>query len=290
MYATHGQKAAGIPSWCVDFFTPDWPREARVCGWERSIGAYHEFLGQEPLPTNSHKLTRGTLEIPGIIIGRLNYVHSSKCAPPDLTEIEKTRYRECFRAERASSKQREFLQRHYDYLMDDANAFERAIISALSNHLSEAEMLHKSSSDLAWKTMGSGAEPMLYDHEITYLQRETLHRDHSYLVNMARKQFLKYGEFGNRILKLIATISLNLIDKTLFTTSSGYVGQAPTAVNTIAVGDLLCNIQGCHVPAILRPEEHSNAYRLVTFSWVSNFEEQQLYGWMRPSYQKLTLC
>lgn len=138
--------------------------------------------------------------------------------------------------------------------------------------------------------MSNGIEPKLYDGDFAYLQTDVFNYRYPEIENIAQVQFAKYGTFANRRLELIAAISLNLIDKSLWTTDTGYLGQAPTAVGAVAEGDLLCIIHRCYVPVILRQYRVTGAYKVVTFSWISNLMEEQRFEGIGRESQRLTLC
>ncbi|KAL9607137.1 MAG: hypothetical protein Q9167_007922, partial [Letrouitia subvulpina] len=266
VHAMHRRKADGVPSWCVDFLTPDWPSYVRACGWHRSYEGHFGAPGREPQSTVLHDPVQGTIEVWGTIIGYINHVYTSKCGPPNLTDSEKTRYSENYRTEHPDAEQRKFLHRQYDFLVDDVRTFGQLVKKALERRFDKDVVLQMLSSGVVWKVMGNGIEPKLYDGDFAYLQKDVLKYHYFEIETIAQVQFAKYGTFANRRLELIAAISLNLIDKSLLTTDTGYLGQAPTAVGAVAEGDLLCIIDGCHVPVILRQQRGTGAYRVVTFS------------------------
>ncbi|KAL9046329.1 MAG: hypothetical protein Q9214_000809 [Letrouitia sp. 1 TL-2023] len=290
VHAMHLRKADGVPSWCVDFLTPDWPNYVRACGWHHSSKGRIGVSGWKPKLKVLHDPVRGTIEVLGTIIGCINHVNTSKCGPPNLTDSEKTRYSENYRADHPDAEQRKFLHRQHDYLINDVRTFGQVVKRALSKRYSQDEVLQMLSSGIVWKIMGHGIEPKLYDEDFAYLQTNVLNYHYVEIENIAQIQFAKYGTFANRRLELIAAISLNLIDKSLLTTDTGYVGQAPIAVGTVVEGDLLCIIHGFHVPVILRQQRGTGAYRVVTFTWVSNLIEKQLFKGFGPESQRLTLC
>ena len=292
VHAMHGRKADGIPTWCIDFLSTDWNSHARAYGWyplTELLGGKFADLGRTPQATLSHNIDKGTIEVLGSIIGHINHVNQSMCAPFGLTESQKSQYVKRYKAQNPDVRQRKFLHRQYERLMDDMNTFDRAAHRSLDIYFDPNQVTQMLSSGLIWKTMGGGMQPKLYDHDYRYLQDETLHRDYATLERMAQIQFAKTGPFANRRIDLISAISLNLIDKSLFTTDMGYLGHAPTAINQIVEGDLLCMIQGCQVPVILRHLESEAAYRIVTFSWVSNLEDEQLLGGL-GHMEKFRLC
>ena len=56
---------------------------------------------------------------------------------------------------------------------------------------------------------------------------------------------------------------------TMFTTDTGYMARG---YKWLEAGDILCHLFGCSMPAILRPVPGGNAYRLITFAYVHDFE------------------
>lgn len=213
VHAMHRRKADGVPSWCVDFLRPDWSSYARACGWYRSSGRRTRASGREPQSRVSHDPVQGTIEVLGTVIGCINHVHSSQCGPSTLTDLEKTRYLENYRAEHPDVEQRQFLHHQYEYLIDDVKAFGYAAQRALRKSFSQDEVLQMLSSGIVWKTMGNGIEPKLYDEDFAYLETNSLTYNYLALENMAREHFANYGTFANRKLDLIAAISFNLMTK-----------------------------------------------------------------------------
>lgn len=141
VHAMHRRKAEGVPSWCVDFLTPDWPSYVRACGWHRSSKGRSGVSGREPQLTVLHNPVKGTIEVFGTIIGRINHVYTSMCWPPNLTDSEKTRYSENYRAEHPDAEQRKFLHLQYDYLTEDVRTFGRVVQRVLRKHFNQGEVL-----------------------------------------------------------------------------------------------------------------------------------------------------
>ncbi|KAL8836809.1 MAG: hypothetical protein Q9170_002770 [Blastenia crenularia] len=280
--AMHRPKAKGIPSWCVDFLTPDWSGYARACGWYRSFGNGSEDSKRRPHLTILHNLSQGTIKVLGNPIGYIDYVHFSKCAPPNLTDVDKSTYSKNYEAEHPNAEQRKFLHRQYNRLVDDIKAFCINVQTSLENQFSTDEVL-----DL----FSSGIRADLYHGELSLYRKEIFSYDYLALEKRAQAEFKKYGDtLAYRRLKLVAAIGRNLIDKTLFSTDSGYLGQAATAFDTIMKGDMVYMIQGCHVPVILRPRQDSASYTIVTFSWIPKLTSDQSLGIIGGLSEQIILC
>lgn len=289
VHAMHFQRNDSVPSWCVDFLTLDWPSHARACMFHSSSKELSTTPGRKIRSSVLHNPVNGTIEVIATILGRLDYVNISKCAPPNLQDSEKDRYRQDYTAEHPTINQREFRYRQYECLVHDVQDFRKAAQRALGSQFSQHEVAWMLSTDIVWRTMGN-AEPKLDAAEFSLLEAASLDDDYLQLEARAQTNFEQIGKLANRTLEAVTAVSLNLIDKNLFTTDTGFLGQASTAVNAILEGDWLCIIHGCHVPMILRQAPGMTAYKVVTFSWVSTLTEELLYGGVGQRSQKLTLC
>lgn len=285
--AMHRPKADDIPSWCVDFLTPDWSNYATTCGWYRSMGTGTEDPESHPQFMVLHSPSQSTIEVLGTFMGCIDYVHVSKCAPPNLTPSEKARYSGIYKTERPDAELQKFLHRQYDRLVEDFNNFYELAQASLVNCFSPDEVL---------EIFSSGIRQDLYLGELAMYRRELLTYNYPALHERAQADFERYGHsLSYRRLGLIAAILENLIDKTLFSMDSGNLGQAATAVDTIMKGDMVCFIEGCHVPVILRWYASKAAYKIITFSWIpfpgiSYPEQEEMYRSMDEHSQTIKLC
>ncbi|KAL8948148.1 MAG: hypothetical protein Q9222_005636 [Ikaeria aurantiellina] len=279
--AMHRPKANGIPSWCVDFLTPDWSRYAWNCGWYLSVAKNTESNERKPPSTVSYDVSQGSIEVLATCLGCVDHVHASKCAPSNLSESEKTRYFENYRAEHPDAEQRKFQHRQFDRLVEDIKTFRDVGQTFLKNPFSTNEVL---------ENFCLGIRQDLYQEELSLYRNELLSYDYLALVRRAEANSERHGaNLAYRRLKLIAAICANLIDKTLFSIDSGYLGQAATAVDTIMKGDKVFIIHGCQVPVVLRRRQDSAACTVVTFSWISKLTTEQICKVMGGICQKITL-
>ncbi|KAL8845985.1 MAG: hypothetical protein Q9221_008889 [Calogaya cf. arnoldii] len=285
VHATHPHKSSTSPTWCVDFLTADWPSYARDRLLYRSI----EEIPSRKFPSSVvHDPVKGTIEVYGTLLGRINYVNTSKCAPASLAESEKIRYRQDYTAERPNVTQRTFRYLQHDYLRHDFQAFHNAARKTLKNHFSTEEVSWMLSTDIVWRTLAE-SEPKLSAADFALLQTEALDYDYIALETRAQVSFNTIGKLANRTLEAITAVSLNLIDKSVFTTTTGFLGQAMTSVDTVLEGDWLCLIHGCHVPIIIRQCPDMTKYKVVTYSWISNLIDELLVEGIGQRSERLTL-
>ncbi|KAK0752991.1 heterokaryon incompatibility protein-domain-containing protein [Schizothecium vesticola] len=86
------------------------------------------------------------------------------------------------------------------------------------------------------------------------------------------------ADFDSLARRLVLLVAQLFGRKHFFATDTGYVGCAGHAVQ---VGDVVCVLFGCRMPAVLRPQA-DGCYTLVTFTYVHDVMEGQLVGASGP--------
>lgn len=240
-----------LPSWCVDFSA------ASLGISERQISRvnFDRPIIDDAFPDIVHDAQKGTLTVPGTLLGRIT--RSENCTAPH-----------------ASEEVIEFLQ--------DMLSFERDSIIALSLRLGRPKAAETFEKGGLWKTILAGLpffEAEGLEGESCGQKPTTRRCDPS---NPSDPDFFSdFALFEDWVLQSIfadepatpeslwVTSMLGLMgyvmnDKALLLTDFGFMANADRHVE---LGDVLCFLDGCTSPAVLRPEA-DGSFRLVTFAWV----------------------
>ncbi|KAL9601238.1 MAG: hypothetical protein Q9219_002643 [cf. Caloplaca sp. 3 TL-2023] len=305
-----------IPSWCVDFSKPGWNDYFEACRW---CGFYRDDTkkgasGNQEKAVILHDPAQGTIGISGTVVGSINYPHVCKRGSGSLTRPEYTQ----IMAQAPFDEQRQHQWHIFNFVLDEVKDFAVAARSALESRLGVAESHRSLDLGAIWKTVTKGRSlrpsPMSTFSPLSDRWKKSLPNDYAALEKFAQKESTVYGEVARdwscawanhphgqqaeadiRFLEeleawafdVISFVGFELKDETFIMTDSGYLGNAPTAVNEVEMGDLVCIIHGCSVPAILRSQ--GEAYTLVTFSYVTDLMDGEFFQGSKRQTREFTL-
>ena len=300
-----------VPSWCADFSRPNWNQYTTNEKWlllsAGSLERYTGASGNLSKPSIVYNQKQSTLEVPGSIVGRIEHFHASKCSSLGLMNND------CsidLRPVYAGTKDQneKVMLKCLEHIYEDATIFSIIARLALEKRLGATEALRTLADGEIWRTMNGNFNFEEYTHKLAESQKQALPNTFAFLDVVAQRQTGAYESWGeawsglNPTLQGLADsgelhawaintfilIGLELIQKTLFSTDTGYIGRAPTAVNAIQEDDLLCILHACPIPAILRPK--GNAYEVVTFAWVSGIMNGEYFDGVERDSRSFLLC
>ncbi|KAL8776536.1 MAG: hypothetical protein Q9213_008231 [Squamulea squamosa] len=295
-----------VPSWCVDFSQSNWNSYSTTCGWYAVPQAQDAggASGKQPKSTILHKSQQGTLMVSGTVVGRITHVNNSDWGSTDLRNILESRRSEFNRREMLTREQSEMEEKTYGRILEAMMAFREAAQEALETRSSKSTATQILDSGITWKTATRGSAWNTWLGNLTRQQRELLRDGYSALEAFVQKNATwsrissdeqslpDSGSPPEQTLDHWATttildIGLLLIGESLLVTDTGHLGRAPTAVNMIEKGDLLCIIHGCRIPVILR--SLGQAYKVVTFSYVTDLMDGEYFDGTKRQTQRFTL-
>ncbi|KAL8767641.1 MAG: hypothetical protein Q9209_005900 [Squamulea sp. 1 TL-2023] len=295
-----------VPSWCVDFSQSNWNNYTSTCGWYAipQEQAAEGASGKQPNSTILHNPQLGTLKVSGTVVGCITHVKTSDWLASDLRSILESRRSEFYRREMLTKEQSEVEERTYDHILKAMMAYREAAQVALETRLSKSTVMQMLDSGITWKTAAKGSPWSFFLGNLTRQQREMLRNGYSALEAFVQKNATwsrvlsdeqSLPDSGSPLQQIldhwaittILDIGLLLIDESLLITDTGHLGRAPTAVNAIAKGDLLCIIYGCRIPVILR--SLGQAYKVVTFSYVTDLMDGEYFDGTKRQTQRFTL-
>ncbi|KAL8930408.1 MAG: hypothetical protein Q9208_000591 [Pyrenodesmia sp. 3 TL-2023] len=301
MFAMNRRISSEIPSWCVDFSIPEWNSQSYLPiplrEWQRGpLGA----SGRQTKATISHQPDRGTIQIMGTVVGRINQIHVSKCRTPGLTTWDqRTDLNELLRKDN-------MVNVIGSWVLWDISTFTPMVRTVVENRFGKKEALQMLASGIVWKTalgfddiskhVGEGftwwQKYLIFDKysalekyvQLTFPDYRTLSRDWSHL----GFKFPNLQKLKNWALRSVVGTSRWLTNESLFTTDTGFFGKAPTPLNALEPGDLLCIIYGCGAPIVLRPSGES--YKVVTFAHVNELAKGEYFDGPERQIETFTLC
>lgn len=309
--AMNHRASRDVPSWCTDFSQSNWNSYYNTSGrrdW--SHGKTEEGAsGKQLKSTILHDARQGTIRISGTVIGRIHHVHTSKCSSTALTSRERM-------MDFPIAEQRILQQQIFNLVLQDVMILGKAAHMALKSRLNEAEILQALASGVVWKTIARGRSSIF--PRIPTGCEGLMPPDCSALEKYAQQDSAEYSAVAEEwshlgaafpsvqqqqqgtgldagrledlrswVMSTVFNIACQLRDESFFTTDSGYLGRAPTAVNAVQHEDLLCIIHGCAVPVILSPR--GRTYKVVTFAHVTDVMDGEYFEGVTRQTRRFTL-
>lgn len=302
----HPRAQNTVPSWCVDFSVLNWNDYSDACGlWSMPGKLVTGASGTQSKSKILHDPDEGTLEVWGNIVGRVQHVNASTCGSFPNLKLKKSRYVDTIMAAVPKAMHESLRSHLLRCVLADVMAFHRLAQTALEKRYDKDVALGLLAMGLIWQTVAN-----LYSFE-DFCEgwpdhwRTTMPNPYAVLESYAHEQDQDYRISaqpwshlhkpilpGNDIRKwaenAIFILGFQLLDESLFTTDTGYFAKAPSAINMIREGDLLCIIHGCSHPVILRPQ--GQLYSVVTFSRVKDLMDGEFFDGTERQIQKFTLC
>ena len=300
--AMNQKGSAGVPSWCVDFSVPNWNKYSGLCGWSPLPKYKGGASGKLPQSSILHNPKDGTLVVLGTLIGRINHLNVSECGSISLPPREKSR--RTYLDALSHDEYVKLFKEVASCVLDDVLRLSHAARTALEVRMGKTKALRMLALGKIWETVMEVIPLDSHIRELPEKEKRMLRDKYSAFESFGQlsdkyqivsqewahltSRFPDSAELSAWAVRTICVAGLYLANHTLLTTDTGYLGRAPTAVNAIQEGDLLCIIHGCYVPVILRP--HGNAYKVVTFSYVTDVMEGQYFDGVERETQRFTLC
>jgi hypothetical protein len=270
-----GADASDKPSWCIDFSTKTWKRDAANRQWEptasenrkRDATGAGASTGRDILEI-LHNPGNGTIRLVGTEIGSLDHVHMTTCgelrakrqAPDSLTPEE------------IDSVMLDSVSK----LLRDIGVFVIYGHPALKKRLGQDETSKKLAAGDIWKVAsgGSSFDDLMRQHKQVgpipngYALLETFVQKSNPIRKVMSHEWASLlpeepPDFTTTAFGAYTQIAYHAGNRCFFTTTTGYIGCAGHSAQK---GDVLCILFGCRLPAILRPQQ-DGTYKLVTFTY-----------------------
>lgn len=294
-----GAKQLKLPSWCIDFSSRDWFSQT-INSAALKVWPSGEFNNayQAETPLN---LIKDTISLPGVLVGTINYNMQILNRP-----ATKNRTLDGFVSQLHHQDTEGIVNLGISFLeelsVEVANFTVRSFEN-LESRVGHAEACRMLAAGDVWRVTNGGAELWYLRGKTMGLGSVTLLEDYSLVQKFVRDRFLHWesvtsdwahllpatipDEAFNDLVLSIITMPFVVVDCTLFTTDTGYIGKGANL--NVQNGDIVVIFAGCNFPAILR-RCGENTYKIVTFSYVQGLMEVEHFKNINPEdAQRFTL-
>ncbi|KAI4191071.1 MAG: hypothetical protein L6R41_000386 [Letrouitia leprolyta] len=273
-------KRLNLPSWCVDFSQVNWNQFSYGQGWTIFCKTDFHASGQLPKSTITHSVYRGTCEVIGALLGRIQHVVASNLDPVGL-------------------------ERFRNVLKDMIN-FTIAAKPGLEARLGKQMTHDKLATANLWKSFMNPGESLYTNPDnLSAFQRLVMPMQHTAMQMMARADdslvktvaeewslsghaFPSSWDLQHWAANALYYSGSRIDDEVFLATNTGYLGMTPRPCKEILEGDLLVIIHGCSVPVVLRPKEHM--FELVAWIYVPDVMQGEFLNTPGRYTYKFPLC
>ena len=300
-----GVNTHALPSWCLDFSIHKWNTHRNEHHTTFSNGLYGDLDRFWPSGHSlnqcfdiSYEADKSVLRVLGTPVGKIAFVQLSSTRP--IFETESTTTEASLRRHIVAAKLTA-TQQNACFTKVLENASQCAFIEpALTLRLGSDVAGDLSRRVIVWKLFTGGLSPSYEEKEITDLRKKCgqvaslplIELLENYAHQVACEQvppfytlkpvFIAAAESPNEIdvppiirlwdslSSIIAGLGQLLAGRAFFATDTGYVGRAD---HTVQENDIVCVLQNCGRPAVLRPCE-DGTYKLITFTYTHDVLEE----------------
>ena len=239
-----------VPSWCFDFSSKDVLRSSVSPGTRGGIfSSYFASGGQEHHFGFDHNESRGTIKVPGVIVGTVTeiFVATSKDPAPHQEQEE------------------DLLQPTTIALIQSVKSFTGVCRRVWTDRANPYHAISKVLAGDVWRIVAGGCQR---NNEELWEAISGDGAEYRTMYNIAGHRFepsITDAPNIHTARKRIQYLARKFVNnKSFFVTDTNYAGSASKSIQS---GDVICVLFGCKHPLILRPYE-DDTYRIVTAAYV----------------------